>query len=269
MNTLLITLARHGYIGLAVAAFLEAIGLPVPAALALAAAGAGAAAGVLNPVGVIAVGVVSIVAGDVILFFVGRKTGWWLLGILCRLSANPESCILLSAESFYKRGRTTLVIAKFLPAINTMAPPLAGSMRMRTRLFLWLDTLGSLLYVVAYAGAGYIFSDFVAALTRTAAAAGRWMEAGLLVAIVTYAIYHGVLYWKNRVYRIVPRVQVEEVAQQLQENPERVLIADVRSHGYYDADGHRIAGSERIEPHRLAEIIQELPREKDIYLYCT
>lgn len=54
-------------------------------------------------------------------------------------SLNPESCILRSADSFYRRGRVLLVFAKFLPGINTMAPPLAGSMNMRVRQFLLLD----------------------------------------------------------------------------------------------------------------------------------
>ena len=59
------------------------------------------------------------------------------------LSMNPETCILRSAESFYKRGKITLVIAKFIPGVNTMAAPLAGSMKMRFGQFLRLDFAGS------------------------------------------------------------------------------------------------------------------------------
>ena len=61
--------------------------------------------------------------------------GWGLLGFLCKLSVNPETCILRSAESFYKRGKATLLFAKFIPGINTMAPPLAGSMQMPLDIF--------------------------------------------------------------------------------------------------------------------------------------
>jgi len=49
------------------------------------------------------------------------------LGLLCRLSANPETCILRSAEYFYRRGKQTLLFAKFIPGINTMSPPLAAA----------------------------------------------------------------------------------------------------------------------------------------------
>jgi rhodanese-related sulfurtransferase len=49
----------------------------------------------------------------------------------------------------------------------------------------------------------------------------------------------------------------------------RVLVVDVRSHGYYDAETSRIKGSIRIEPNNLEEELKKLPKEKDIYLYCT
>ena len=85
--------------------------------------------------------------GDTLLFLAGKWTGWTLLGFLCKVSANPETCILRSAESFYKRGKTTLVIAKFIPGVNTMGPPLAGSMKMPFLQFLRFDLMGAALYV--------------------------------------------------------------------------------------------------------------------------
>ena len=70
-------------------------------------------------------------------------------------------------------------------------------------------------------------------------------------------------------YRVVPRVQVEELARKLAEEKENILLVDVRSHGYYDADAARIKGSIRLEPNNLAEEVKTMPREKNIYLYCT
>ncbi len=262
-------LGRHGYTILAAFVFLEAVGLPLPAAVVLLATGAACAMRLMNPGLALLVGVGGIVLGDTLLFFVGRSTGWWFLGMLCRLAANPESCIFLSADSFYRRGRTTLVIAKFIPAINTMAPPLAGSMRMRFPQFLWLDTLGALLYVLAFGGVGYVFSGLLQPVLRALNTAGKAMEWLILAGIVLYAAYHLVLYWKHRVYRVVPRVQAEEVARRLGTEAANIVIADVRSHGYYDAGATRIQGSMRIEPARLHAILDELPRDKDIFLYCT
>ena len=78
--------------------------------------------------------------GDSLLYVLGSRMGWGLLGFLCKVSATPETCILRSAESFYKRGRATLLIAKFIPGVNTMAPPLAGSMKMPFVQFLGLGS---------------------------------------------------------------------------------------------------------------------------------
>jgi membrane protein DedA with SNARE-associated domain len=169
----LVLLSRHGYALVALAVFLEAIGIPVPAALALFAAGVAGAMHKLNLSLALPAGIVAMMAGDALLFFLGRRSGWSLLGYLCRISANPESCILRSAESFYRRGRITLVIAKFLPGISTMAAPLAGSMKMRTGQFLRLDLAGVSLYVLAYGGLGYVFSGFAEAVARQFHQVGR------------------------------------------------------------------------------------------------
>src|SRR5277367_1116653 len=131
MSHLLSLISHNGYLFLALVCFAEAIGLPLPAALAILTAGAVSAYGDLHIFLVLGVAMAAMVLGDVILYFMGRFSGWALLGLLCRLSANPETCILRSAEYFYRRGKLTLLFAKFIPGINTMSPPLAGSMRMR------------------------------------------------------------------------------------------------------------------------------------------
>src|SRR6266700_6772298 len=143
MNELLSMMARHGYALTFTLLFAEAVGLPFPAAIALVAAGAASASHTLSGPGVLLAAMVALMIGDTAQFWLGRYTGWALLGFLCRLSMNPETCMLRSAESFYKRGKTTLDVAKFIPGINTMAAPLAGSMKMRFGQFLQLDFLGS------------------------------------------------------------------------------------------------------------------------------
>jgi membrane protein DedA with SNARE-associated domain len=270
MNNFLSLIAHHGYLLIFVVVLAEAIGLPVPAAVALVAGGAAVAAGTLSMSKVLILALLAMLIGDTLLFVLGRYMGWSLLGLLCRLSVNPESCILRSAESFYKRGKTTLVIAKFIPGVNTMAPPLAGSMRMRPQQFLRLDLAGAALYILAYGGLGFLFRDFLAAITRGFQAASHAFGEVLFAAAIAYIAYRVWLYRKNKVYRVVPRVQVEELADRLaSDEKEKVLILDVRSHGYYDAAAARIKGSIRIEPNNLSEELKTLPRDKDIYVYCT
>ena len=270
MNDLLSLISHHGYLFLAVLCFAEAVGFPLPAALAILTAGAVAAYGGLHFYLVFDIALVALVAGDVLLYFMGRVSGWALLGFLCRLSANPETCILRSAEYFYRRGKQTLLFAKFIPGINTMSPPLAGSMKMRLGDFLQFDALGAVLYVGAYSMAGYLFSDALRAITRGLRSAGFAAEIILGIGLAAYVAYRIWVYRKYRLLDVIPRVQVEELARRVASDAaERLLIADVRSHGYYDADSERIAGSIRIEPNNLIEEVKNLPKDREIYLYCT
>jgi membrane protein DedA with SNARE-associated domain len=270
MSELISLISRHGYLIVSALVFAEAIGLPVPAALALVAAGAAAAGHVLRIPIVLPLAMGSMVLGDTLLFFAGKWTGWTLLGFLCKVSANPETCILRSAESFYKRGKTTLVIAKFIPGVNTMGPPLAGSMKMPFLQFLRFDALGTALYVIAYFSLGFIGRDFLKAIGSTFQTAGHAIEEVLLLGLIVYAGYRIWLVRKNRVYRVVPRVQVQELIEKLaSEGADKVLVVDVRSHGYYDAETARIKGSVRIEPNNLEAELKKLPTDKDVYVYCT
>ena len=270
MSDLLLLMTRHGYaltFGLLLA---EAIGFPFPAAIALVAAGAAVAAHNLWGPWVLLAALVALLLGDSAQFWLGRYMGWTLLGFLCRVSINPETCILRSAESFYKRGKVTLVIAKFIPGVNTMSAPLAGSMRMGFWQFLRLDSAGALLYSVTYLLLGYLSRDFLAVVLSSFHAAGRAMETVVIAALLAYAVYRIAQYSKHKQYRVVPRVQVEELAARLASaDSGRVWIVDVRSHGYYDSGAERIRGSIRIEPNNLEEEIKNLPKDKDIYLYCT
>src|SRR5271165_1776076 len=173
MQPFLSLIGRHGYLLVFFLVLAEALGLPVPAAVALVAGGAAAAAGVLSVTRLLLLSFLAMLLADSLLFVAGRSMGWGLLGFLCKLSVNPETCILRSAESFYKRGKATLLFAKFIPGINTMAPPLAGSMRMPLDTFLRLDLLGASLYASVYIAVGFLFRDFLVSLIRGFQTAGR------------------------------------------------------------------------------------------------
>ncbi len=270
VNDLLPLISRHGYLLLGVLCFAEAVGLPLPAAIAILTGGTVAAYGRLHLHSVFGVAFLAMLTGDFVLYFLGRATGWALLGFLCRLSASPESCILRSAEYFYRRGKQTLLFAKFIPGINAMSPPLAGSMKMRLEDFLQFDALGTAFYVGVYSTAGYVFSDVLRDVTRGLRSAGFAVELILGIGLGVYVLYRIWIYHKYRVLDLVPRVPVEEIARRLvADENHNILIADVRSHGYYDAGARRIQGSIRIEPNNLAEEIKNLTKEHEIYLYCT
>lgn len=265
MEFLANAVAGHGYSILFAIVFAEAIGLPVPGALGLLIAGGAAAKGTLAPAVCIAFALSAMLLGDTLMFLLGRYTGWWLLGMLCRISLNPEACILQSADSFYKRGRALLVVAKFLPGINTMAPPLSGSMNMPAWQFFGLDFLAAMLYTGVWFGAGFLFSGFLSAITRGYSAFGD---------VVTWVVAAGVILWlayRVRLWLAVRKLRPVRTinASDLAGSGDRVLVLDVRSHGYYEKDTKRIHGSARLEPNALSDQAAGLPKDREIVLYCT
>lgn len=265
MEFLANAVAQHGYSILFAVVFMESIGFPVPGALCLLIAGGAAARGTLAPANCLACGLSAMLLGDALMYSLGKFTGWWLLGMLCRVSLNPEACILQSADSFYRRGRVLLLVAKFLPGINSMAPPLSGSMSMPPAQFFGLDFAGVSLYVGVWFGAGFLFSGFLTAITRGYSAFGdavSWVIGAGLVLWVGYRIR---LWAGARKLRPVRMIQPSELA----ESAGSVVVLDVRSHGYYEKNTQRIHGSARLEPNALSEQVAGLPKDKEIVLYCT
>lgn len=266
MESWISQLALHGYSILFAAVFLEAVGLPIPAALALLIAGGASARGSLQGSYALGGALLAMLAGDTLMFVMGRYTGWWLLGVLCRISLNPESCILRSADSFYRRGRALLLVAKFIPGINTMAPPLAGCMNMSLAQFLRLDLAGAALYTGAYFGVGFLFSGALEAITRGYQTFGRvvaWVVMALVAGYVAFQVW---LWIRARTLRTVPFAIPSEVARQMAAG---ACIYDVRSHGYLDAKATRITGSRRLDPNALHRSTEEFPAGQVIYVYCT
>src|SRR5580692_8146479 len=261
-------IAQHGIAMLSLAVFLQAIGLPVPVAVAVILAAAQCAHGHLSAAGVLGGSLLAMVSGDALMFLLGRYTVWWLLGALCRVSLNPESCVVTSADTFHRRGRSLLVVAKFLPGINTMAPPLAGSMHMRWWPFLGLDLAGSMLYIGAYVLLGYLCSDAVSVVIQFYERFGHLTTAVVLILVTAYAAW---LLWSTlrarRLGRGVPHAPPEIVARELSAGEAEVF--DVRSHGYFDPGAVRIPGSRRVDPNALRASLTEFAKDRQIYLYCT
>jgi membrane protein DedA with SNARE-associated domain/rhodanese-related sulfurtransferase len=270
-------LAQHAYAVVAVVLFLAAAGLPLPTSIVLLTAGALAhdpRSGVALSV-VYALAALAALAGDILLFFGGRYTGWWLLAGMCRLSMNPEGCIFSSSAYFYRRGAKTLLFAKWIPGLSSMAAPLAGSLNMRFWRFLRLDVVGVALYAGAWLAIGYAFSRFLDRIEAWLRTLGHTVLSVILILIAAYAISVLVFWIKARKYNKIPKIAAEDLRSRLAaEDPSRLMIiADVRSHNYYDPGMRRIKNSIRVEPTRLKEELEALRAfmapECEIYLYCS
>jgi rhodanese-related sulfurtransferase len=194
---------------------------------------------------------------------------------MCRLSMNPEGCIFSSSAYFYRRGSKTLLFSKWIPGLSSMAAPLAGSLNMRFGRFMRLDAAGVAIYVGTWTMVGYIFSGFIQIIADWIAKLGHAVLLVVLVLLAGYAISILIFTLKARKYNKIRKISAEVLKRRLAEDdPDRlVVIADVRSHGYYDPGMQRIKNSIRVEPTRLKEELEALREfmapDVDIYLYCS
>ena len=267
--------AAHLFAATVLVSLFASMGVPLPVSVVLLAAGAAAHAGGL-PLGWLLAAVwIAAAIGDTVLYLGGRYTGWWLLAWLCRLTTNPEQCIFRSADYFYRRGPHTLLFARFVPGLGAMAAPLAGSLNMRLARFLRLDSAGALIYTSSWVLTGYLFSHFIKEIEQAIARIGHLVLLAVIFLIAVYGISWLVFSLRARRFKNIERITAESLQERLQAfNPDRlVVIADVRSHGYYDPGMQRIKNSIRVEPHRLEEELVALKEfmapECEIFLYCS
>jgi membrane protein DedA with SNARE-associated domain/rhodanese-related sulfurtransferase len=267
-------IAHHGYAVVAAVLFLASLGLPLPCSVTLLTAGAMAHHD-LRLAYLIPLAWIAALTGDTLLYLGGRYTGWWLLAGLCRLSVNPEGCIFNSAEYFYRRGAKTLLFAKWIPGLAGMASPLAGSLNMSFRRFFRLDAVGDLGFVTVWLVAGYLFSGFIRQIVFWIEGIGHAMLLLAGVLLLAYIVSVVVFSIKARKYERIERISAHGLRERLQAlTPDKlVIIADVRSHGYYDPGMRRIKNSIRVEPTRLKQELEALREfmapECEIYLYCS
>jgi len=267
-------IAHHGYAVVATILFLAAIGLPLPTSITLLAAGAAAHRGISLEV-ILPLAWAATLLGDTVLYFGGRYTGWWLLAGMCRLAMNPEGCIFSASAYFYRRGARTLLFAKWIPGLAAMAAPLAGSLNMRFGRFLRLDFAGVGMYVVSWMTLGYVFAGFIHEITAWVEKLGHAMLFVVALLAIAYAVSILVFAIKARKYNKIRKISAVDLKLRLEElAPNRlVVIADVRSHNYYDPGMQRIKNSIRVEPTRLKEELEALRAfmapECEIYLYCS
>ncbi len=181
MNAILEFLVKHGYSILFATVFAHQLGLPLPAPLFLLAAGALVAVGKLGPVPVLGLAVIACVLADWVWYEAGRCRGDKVLHFIHRLTRDPDAHDRRAKATFARFGLPLVVVAKFVPGLDAVAPPLAGTSHTGRVRFLACDTLGASLYSTAYSGLGYIFSHD---LNRAADYVGR---AGRVFALIVFA----------------------------------------------------------------------------------
>ena len=268
MHSTLEFVLRHGYTLVFLVVLMEQAGLPIPSLPILLAVGALAGAGKMSLPLALGLAVVASLIADSIWYGLGRLRGHSILSLLCRISLEPDSCVRRTENTFAQRGARSLLVAKFIPGLSTVAPPLAGLLRMRLwRFFTW-DAAGALLWAGAYAGIGFVFS---AELDRVVVYL-QHLGSGLLVLLFGgLGAYLGFKYYQRqrfiRALRIA-RITPEQLKQKLDAG-EDVVVVDLRHSVEFEADNAKIPGAMHLDPEKIEQCHLEIPRDRDLVLYCT
>jgi membrane protein DedA with SNARE-associated domain/rhodanese-related sulfurtransferase len=247
---------------------LDQLGLPVPAVPTLVVAGAMAAAGRLSAAGLCAIAVGACVLGDGAWYAAGRIYGGRVMRLLCRISLSPDSCVSRTQSGFERWGAKVLLVAKFVPGLSIIAPPLAGATRMAWPRFLVFSLLGSILWVGAALAAGALLRSEIVLLLPRAVHLG-----GVAVVIVLALLggYVGWKAWERRRFSIaldMARISVAEL-QQLLAGETVPVIVDVRSPTAQLVELRRIPGALQLPARAVGQHLARLPRDRDIVLYCN
>jgi membrane protein DedA with SNARE-associated domain len=260
---------RHGYAILFAAVLAEQLGLPLPSSPFLLAMGALAGIGRFSLSFSLLLAVIASLLADTVWYWLGRRRGYKILNLLCRISLEPDSCVRRTSDVFTHYGPEALLFAKFIPGLSTVAPPMAGLIRMPMWRFLLNDGGGALAWAGAFAGLGFVFR------TQLERVAERALNTGVGIMFLVIALVGGWVGWKffqrKRFMRKlrVSRITPDELHDKMQ-GGEQVLIVDLRDARELAADdAARLPGAIHVPLDQLESRHEDIPRDREIVLYCS
>ncbi len=246
----------------------EQLGVPLPSVPVLLAAGALAGLGKIGAGAALGLAVLATLTADLTWFEAGRRRGNKVLRFVCKVSLEPDSCVRRTEDVFSRYGPRSLLFVKFVPGLGLMAVTLAGAFGLKRRRFLLYDIPGATVWAGAYLALGYLFS---AQLERAIEAVKRlgFTVVGLVGGLI--ALW---LIWKYfQRQRFIREISMDRISpgdlQRKLEAGEPIAIVDLRHRLDFDADPRTLPGALRLDAAELEQRHQEIPRDRDVVLYCT
>lgn len=261
-------LTQHGLMLVFVNVLMTQSGVPLPAVPILVIAGAFVAQGQIALAPLILVSVAGSLIGDTLWYVAGRRHGYRILRTLCRIAIEPDSCVKQTESIFERWGASSLMVAKYIPGFATIAPPLAGTMRLGLPVFLAYSAVAALLWSGLPIALGVMFQ------TEVERALG-WLESmgagALAVIIAVVAFYVGVKvverYMLIRLLRMV-RISVEELRGLMRQGPMPIVL-DVRSSIARKLDPRRLPGAIAVDIAAPQTALIAVPPDRDVVVYCS
>jgi membrane protein DedA with SNARE-associated domain len=268
MTDFLQFLVAHGYLVIFAWVALDQAGLPLPALPLLLAAGALAGTGELSILGILVVCALAAVPIDLFWFWLGRLRGVRVLHLLCILSLEPDYCVRDTEALFKKLGPLSVVLAKFIPGLQTLAPPMSGLTGMSMLVFFVLDLIGTLAWSASFVLIGFFFHTELELIAQKAAGAG--LIAGLLLAGSVGAYFTYKIVTQQRFLRSLRmrRLTPEDVQQRISKGDD-FHILDLRHDYDFDAYPHLLPGALRVPMESIDRYNGRIPKDSDIVLYCS
>ena len=261
-------LAQYGLVLVFVNVFMHQAGIPVPALPLLVVTGALVQQGQLSLALLLVVAVAASLLADIPWFYAGRRYGYPILNTLCRIAIEPDTCVKQTENIFERWGPPSLLFAKFIPGFSTVAPPLAGTMRLAFAPFVAYSAGGAALWAGLAIGAGMLFH---AEIDRAIA----WLEdtgPGVMGALVAIILFYVTAKWIERwmFIRIMRgvRISVGELSE-LMQGEEKPVILDVRSVTARKLDPRRIPGALEVDINDPERALPRVAHEREVVVYCT
>ncbi len=261
-------LVTYGYIVIFVWVLLDQAGLPLPAIPLLLAAGVLVAGGQLTLWIVLLVTLLASVPIDYFWYAFGRWQGAKVLNLLCAISLEPDYCVRNTESVFERMGPFSLLIAKFVPGLQTLAPPMSGLTGMSTGRFLALDTIGTLIWSGTFLAIGMVFHTQLEAMAMAIAEFGFWAGFGLVVIVLGYI---AAKFTQRQVFirsLRMRRLEPEEVYEML-EHKEDTHVIDLRHTYDYDLLPEKVPSAIRVPMEAIDRHAHRIPKDSDVVLYCS
>jgi membrane protein DedA with SNARE-associated domain/rhodanese-related sulfurtransferase len=273
MHSVLGLLEHHTYAILFGWVLVEQAGVPIPSVPLMLAAGTLSAAHRLHVAYALPAIMLSCLLSDSAWYFLGKRYGGKVLNVLCRLSLEAATCVSRTEGTITKRGATTLLWAKFVPGLSTVAAPIVGQARIPYATFVAYDMAGTVIWAGAWLFAGRFFGDLAKRSSDFFAMLGHFGLVLVLLMVIGLLVYRVVkrrqFMGELRGLRLEPGQLMAMIADAEREGLDRPFIVDLRHPLDVMTDPLILPGALRIGPDELKQRAEMIPRDRDIVLYCT
>jgi membrane protein DedA with SNARE-associated domain/rhodanese-related sulfurtransferase len=262
-------LADHVPLAAAATVLVRRLGFPIPLSPVLIWAGAMTANEPLLAVYALLLCTIAGLVGDLPWYWAGRRYGYRILKLLCRVTLSPDSCVQQAQVVFERRGGILLITGSLLPGIGTVAPPLAGALRLPLSTFLVYDTAGSALRAAVGLGAGFVFHEQIASLLAMLALLGP--KVALLVVVGSlgaYIAYRFLRRWRFLKSLRIARVTAQDLDGMIRRGDQPVVL-DVRTEAHRRVDTRQIPGAHPVNLDDVERTAAAIPRDREVIVYCA